>query len=782
MKEYMLIDRASGKLTLLLPSSTVSGTFQFDTLVNLGSQTWQTPASFYAVVTIEDEQILLSGITVAGGVATATIATGGRGYNGTTAADHVATTPVQLTANSEWLSNLQTVLKNTDTAIGGVLVAPQTVPTIVDATTMTLTGDQTAVFKPGNLLVYQVSGVWYRALITASVFSTLTTLTVSGTSLPASGTVDAAGLTFQQPLNTQVSAVSSSAGVLTLIPSSGNVFEVALTENITSVSMANGADGQNYVLRVKQGAGNYAMTFGSAFRFSGNFSSYTPSTANGDVDYVHFRWNGDAGKYDIFYIGKGNSASPVPIVSAPEYLQSTGLTADRGLLAGDLVAAYGTDSVRRASINGVSSGGGDTTITLQNGNSNYQNYRAVDLSSTLKIGVAIANVGGGLIPLIHQIKVNPTTGAITSVTQTALSANTVIRVDVAKIDATTAIVVYSDGGVVWARVASSLDGSISLGTEVTVRASVSANPSVAYYDDNNILFFSKNTGTQNIQLDQYTRSGGTLTAGTSSTAITDANTKLFFSARFYDSTKYLMLFWEDSTNSRGKVCAALYDTTAKTVAAGTPVSIGENIPGIGISQCLDSTNAIGAFTSTTTAKAFAISRSGTVLTPGSTVSLTTACASNGHICLTNMNAHCVGFSYVSASVTYGVIEISADATTVYEVAYASRGVQSLAGAVFRLTSTQIVSVASVSGSSTTNLGAAVVAMSHNYANYIGAANAAANASANIAVDFAGQVAQFSGLSVGRYYLDMGGVLTTQSDGGAYRAGVAVDATTLVVQP
>lgn len=350
-KQYFL-DRASGILDAELLSSLTAGTFTFSTAVALGSQSWTMPAGYFAVLTIDDEQIKLSSLSYSVGVVTATLATSGRGFNDTTVATHDALSAVELHVVAGAFDNLQDYLATlSDTG----LIVQNTVTTIVSATSHTIAGDQTAIFKVGRVFVFAVSGTYYRAVITASAYGALTTVTLNGDALPSSGTVTACGFEFATNTNkpidysliksatnaptlsapagyvwlyskgdgllvkdssgnirhisTVVTTVTSTAGAVTLDLALSNFFELTLTENVTSITPSNGADGQVYTLRIKQAAGLYTVTLGASFRFNTTVSGYAANQTDGAFDYINFAYNSDGSLYDIRSVTTGTQAS-----------------------------------------------------------------------------------------------------------------------------------------------------------------------------------------------------------------------------------------------------------------------------------------------------------------------------------------------------------------------------------------------------------------------------------------------------------------------------------------
>lgn len=183
------LDRFRGVLAAQLLSSQTTGTFVVNTASALGSQLVTMAAGYYARVTIEDEHILLSGFSVSGSTVTCTIASGGRGYNGTTAATHNSDTTVECRWGKSDVDNINNHLLRFDD--GGMIVPLGTVvPTITDANTLSFAGvDYTAYLPVGMVILYKVVSTWYRATVTASSFSTNTTVEITGDGLPASGTV-----------------------------------------------------------------------------------------------------------------------------------------------------------------------------------------------------------------------------------------------------------------------------------------------------------------------------------------------------------------------------------------------------------------------------------------------------------------------------------------------------------------------------------------------------------------------------------------------------------------
>ena len=368
-QKLYVLDRASFLLDAQLLSSLTSGTFTGSSSSVLGTQSWNMPATHKAVITIEQEQILLSGLSISGGTITCTIDT--RGYNGTTAATHAAGSLIEIHLTKAHYDQLQDYLAALDD--GGYIVQ-SAVTTVVSATSHTISGDKTTIFTVGRVYLFKVASTWYRALITAvSYGAPNTTITLLGDGLPASGTVTNAGFEFNQSVNKAVdielikqvttapsvnppagylflwtknggwytrdssgnvrymnkvtAAVSSSGGVLTLDCSTANFFECTLTENITGVTWQNGTDGETYTLRIKQHASaakTVVLGTSGGTRYSNSISGYTASTDLSSSDYLEFFYNSDVSKWDIVRVILGAQTSP----SASSFLDYARLFGD----------------------------------------------------------------------------------------------------------------------------------------------------------------------------------------------------------------------------------------------------------------------------------------------------------------------------------------------------------------------------------------------------------------------------------------------------------------------
>lgn len=346
LKQFFL-DRFTGSLSAQLLSSQTTGTFQLNTSEALGSQLATMTTGMRVVITIEDEQILCSGFSVSGSTVTCTIATNGRGYSSTTAATHASSTAAEIHLTKANLDNLGDEVENHIAGVTPVV----TLPTITSATVLSVAGvDVTSIYTVGRVIHVKISSTWYRCVVRSSSFSTNTTINVSSDSLPGSGTVAdcviaLAGANIRNPVDLSLikvctnvptaspptgyfwlvakaggfysvdengyyrflgrvkATVSSSSGVLALDGAVANTFEITLTENVTSITLANFIDGQAYILIVKQHASSAkTVSVPAAFRFGTTLTGWTMTSTVAKRDYVGGIYCSADSKLDILAV------------------------------------------------------------------------------------------------------------------------------------------------------------------------------------------------------------------------------------------------------------------------------------------------------------------------------------------------------------------------------------------------------------------------------------------------------------------------------------------------
>lgn len=332
-------------------------------------------------------------MSISGGTVTCTIDT--RGYNGTTAATHVAGTVIELHLTKAHFDGVQN-------EIGPVtqgMILQSTVTTVSAANQHTIAGDQTTIFTVGRAYLFKIGSTWYRSIIRSSTYGGgNTTVNLTGDGLPSSGTIVSAGFEFLGSLNKPVdyllvkeatnipadsppsgycwlfakgkawylkdsagvsrrlsivqASASSSGGVLTLDWSLADVYDCTLTENITGVTHQNGADGEQYALRIKQHASaakTVALGTSGGTRFSDSIATYTATTVLSAYDILCFRFNATDTKFDLTDVKSGHASSPTgsaaPATKDDVRKNKTSGTAGETITAGDPVIIKAAVSV-----------------------------------------------------------------------------------------------------------------------------------------------------------------------------------------------------------------------------------------------------------------------------------------------------------------------------------------------------------------------------------------------------------------------------------------------------
>ena len=312
------------------------------------------PAGYKAILTIENEQILLSAMSISGGVITCTIDT--RGYNNTTAATHSSGVTCEIHLTKAHVDAMQEEVA----AFNQGYIFQSPVTTVVSATQHTIAGDLTSIFTAGRAFLFKIGSTWHRSVIRSSSYGGgTTTINITGDGLPGSGTVATAGFEFFGSINKPVdyllvkeaatvptdnppsgyswlfakgkgwfmkdsdgktrylskvrATASLSGGVLTLDWSLANVYDVTLTENITGVTHQNGVEGESYTLRIKQHASApKTVTLGTSggTRFCNDRTSFTMTADTDAYDVLGFTYNATDSKYDLTLAIQGFQASP----------------------------------------------------------------------------------------------------------------------------------------------------------------------------------------------------------------------------------------------------------------------------------------------------------------------------------------------------------------------------------------------------------------------------------------------------------------------------------------
>lgn len=164
-------------------------------------------------------------------------------------------------------------------------------------------GSGAAVFSIG---VSTLADLGVSASATELDYNDITTLGTSQASKTV--TADANGdVTLSEELkaksyNETYATVSSSSGTLTIDCEAANVFQVTLSENVTTLTVSNPpASGTAYgfILRVVQDSSTRTITWPASFKFAGG-TEPTVSTGSGDIDvYAFFTTDGGSTWYSF---------------------------------------------------------------------------------------------------------------------------------------------------------------------------------------------------------------------------------------------------------------------------------------------------------------------------------------------------------------------------------------------------------------------------------------------------------------------------------------------------
>ena len=838
----------AGTLHAQLLSSQTTGTFQIDAASALGAQLVSMPAGEMVVLTIENEQILLSNFVVSGSIVVCTLTNGQRGYNQTTPATHNVGTVCEIHFTKAHHDAMLTHLNRFDDN-GLIVQFASVVPVIVSASQHTITSaiDYSSYFSAGRAYVFKIGSTWYRGVIRSASFGGgVTTINLTGDALAAAGTIASwgfemtgsiykgmdyelikectnapvdnppagynwayskAGQWFSKDssgvvrfLTNATVAVSSVAGVLTLDPTAGCVFEVTLTESISAVNMAAGADGQEYILRVKQGAGAWGVAFSASFYFSGNWPSYSPSSVNGTVDYIYFRYNFGTSKYDIVLINKGNAASPVTIVPIVNATTISSI-AETDLAAGDAVVASLTTpgDVQRTRWTALGTAGSGVNSGATAGTQGkISGVR--DLSSTQKLvwgtdNAATPNLWYQVLTLNRATGV-PATTALANLTKTIANDNADNDVDI--FGAKAAFVYASSGNVIKAQIGSGMTTSPSFGAEFTVAAANGNGCSVVYINDSNLLFFWHDNATQNLKFFQCTVSGNTITGGVSGNVFVDATAKTGGRCRRFGATNYIYIPYANTGDSILRAMIGLYNGSNGFTSVGASVSTADalNTNATASHEAVslsDTCLGLAYNFSNTSDKVTTVTRVGTVLTFNASVTATfTSSVANMPQEIIKLNSRCVAIQGLMAgpAVSACVYELKKDESGfISTIAPITSGVGTSIWGYFLYTSPGYALVAAITTSGNPTLpNYFPVSMSSNFGRYCGIVAADVVATAAVSIVAAGSTTAKSGLSAGnRYSLDIGGFIAI-TDAGLTdpdlqpRAGIAIGAASFVVQP
>ncbi len=406
---------------------------------------------------------------------------------------------------------------------------------------------------------------------------------------------------------------------------------------------------------------------------------------------------------------------------------------------------------------------------------------------------------------LFVIKFDPSGQTVTSVTESSQiisngGAGTVADpFDVVALDSNTILIAYRDLAVA-ARTKAVVVGSIStsptLGTTVTVQSTNATLIHCDFYDTtNDVLFVFQDTSSGNVfKLAQYTRSGNTLSAGTTSSFFTASASCTLKGFRRLGTGANFMVAYQDTTNTIGKVFVCTYDHSSHQFSVvGSTVNWPNsrqfttgNLNAFDMASNVAGTNMVAAYiASDNSTYAICINVSGTV--PTFKTETSAFGGNTGELCLTALNDRIYGVG-TSTGVNAGqnkLLQASADLVTltaVTTITSADTGAQCI-GAIY--VNPQAIITVRIDTSGPVGL-TNVVTLTNTYMQTVGVVKSTVANASNVTVVTQGVSSSYSGLTVASpYFTDMGGAITASKNGivnnDIIKIGVSQSTSSLVVQ-
>ena len=404
--------------------------------------------------------------------------------------------------------------------------------------------------------------------------------------------------------------------------------------------------------------------------------------------------------------------------------------------------------------------------------------RFVDVSSTVKL--LVLSETSGLVVL--RIVVDPTTSAITSITETTVTGSSSGRtnVDVVKLSSTAVCLVYVAGGNVYARILSGLDSGVTANTEKNCVAAGTTSAAAAYVSSTELIIFYYVAATE-VRAMQLTISGTTISTGSTSTVYANATDQNINCAiQFGTSNAYLICMSQSTTNFRGIV--GTY--SGGTMTMGSVVAI-EAYHAIGCAVASsDDTHVLVAYGRGTSdnARVRCMSRSGTTLTANTAYATSANAISTANLGFNALGKYTFALGYVgNTSTNFAMDLLELVGTTVSQLGttlstFSAHAGEDVPYPVYH-SPTRLI-VAECYGST---VDVETIDLTNNHSTWIGIANAdIASAATGYVVTHGTSPTVSSTLATGSiYYTDIDGAHSTVSTG--QRVGVAVSTTKLVTR-
>ena len=472
----------------------------------------------------------------------------------------------------------------------------------------------------------------------------------------------------------------------------------------------------------------------------------------------------------------------------------TVFTAGENIAAGDVVAISSADNVKRTFPTGYGTADTRIIVTADATGTGYGGGFFLDVSSTLKAYINF-NAYGSTNPLtVNRVIFIEATGIVSSVT-----ANTFGGIvspdywDAEAIGSSKVMTVMSKDSNNLRATCLDLSSSISIGSEVTIDTTNTNHCSVGYISDSHVLFFKEDTSTGAIVFHKYTLSGTTLSSSSTGDVVTPTGTYTLSRVRRFGTTNYFLIVLDSSTDSTSKAYVALYDTGASTFSVGSVVNFpaSERSSNAAHLESISDTEMMACLVHTDTiVKACFITRSGTVPTINTSITLTAPSA--GNVTWNKWNANTVVYGSTNGTTAnLQFVEIGALRTTVtsrlattfteFPPPTGGFDVRSGTQVAFKKLNVNRGVLAVVFGTGSPSQNFQAISLTTNYDNVVGVANASATSGNSVTIISNGLTTAKTGLTAATaYYYDIGGTMGTGTYGYTGKVGVAKDTNELIV--
>lgn len=474
-------------------------------------------------------------------------------------------------------------------------------------------------------------------------------------------------------------------------------------------------------------------------------------------------------------------------------------TCGENVSQGDLLAITATDTVKRYAPTALPTSY-DQAVSLAStfAYSNAARGGVIsNMSTTVKALIYADSNAGSAAASLLRIPMTPSSGLPGTLTT---QLNVMALVDPTTVDAVpcgaSKTLIASSKANSFSGVVADLAGSISLGTPVAIDTSNVSEGFCEYISDSHVLFFARNTSGASVDFYKYTLSGTTLSTSSTGTVFTLAGkTFVLKGVRRFGTSDYFLFIVQNDTDSTAQAVIAHYNQgTSSFDVVGTVTNFTGsqqllNTAGsFATMASLDDTHIIVQCPSSTTVdQTFLVSRSsGSSTTPvfGAFNSYTGGTA-HGYS-LSRLNARCaVSCAMSGTTLTMKVWEVDTTGTDIaVRVSTTRTTPPGLSGLVsnglcagFYVNPTRIGLAGIDDSSNDWSVGSGLYTLPP----HAGIATLAGVAAGSVNVIDGGHCDDVSGLTAAqKYYADIGGLLTLDSNGSPDKIGRSKDTTEIQV--